>query len=264
MQVADHTRDDSMEAIAAAILAQAPPRFALVGLSMGGYIALTMVRQAPARVHKLALLDTSARPETPEQSERRKPQIALAQGGHFAEVPPLQFPVFVHRNRQHDEALRARVRSMAEETGAEAFLRQQKAIMTRPDMRPLLASIGCPTLLLVGDGDELTPPPVGGDRRRHRQIAARRHRGLRTPLDHGAAGSSEPRARGMDGALIVMAGVPAAATRCYRSSWHRSSTSSAIRLSSRSPASIAAPVGCFSNSRARTRPARSRTGPRAR
>ena len=160
VQVADHTRDDSMEAIAAAILAQAPPRFALVGLSMGGYIALTMVRQAPARVHKLALLDTSARPETPEQSERRKPQIALAQGGHFAEVPPLQFPVFVHRNRQHDEALRARVRSMAEETGAEAFLRQQKAIMTRPDMRPLLASIGCPTLLLVGDGDELTPPPL--------------------------------------------------------------------------------------------------------
>lgn len=160
VQVADHTRDDSMEAIAAAILAHAPPRFALVGLSMGGYIALTMVRQAPARVHKLALLDTSARPETPEQSERRKPQIALAQGGHFAEVPPLQFPVFVHRNRQHDEALRARVRSMAEETGAEAFLRQQKAIMTRPDMRPLLASITCPTLVLVGDGDELTPPPL--------------------------------------------------------------------------------------------------------
>ena len=160
VQVADHTRDDSMEAIAAAILAHAPPRFALVGLSMGGYIALTMVGQAPARVHKLALLDTSARPETPEQSERRKPQIALAQGGHFAEVPPLQFPVFVHRNRQHDEALRARVRSMAEETGAEAFLRQQKAIMTRPDMRPLLASIACPTLVLVGDGDELTPPPL--------------------------------------------------------------------------------------------------------
>ena len=160
VQVADHTRDDSMEAIAAAILAHAPPRFALVGLSMGGYIALTMVRQAPARVHKLALLDTSARPETPEQSERRKPQIALAQGGHFAEVPPLQFPVFVHRNRQHDEALRARVRTMAEETGAEAFLRQQKAIMTRPDMRPLLASIACPTLVLVGDGDELTPPPL--------------------------------------------------------------------------------------------------------
>ena len=160
VQVADHTRDDSMDAIAARILAQAPPRFALAGLSMGGYIALTMVRQAPTRVCKLALLDSSARPETPEQSERRKPQIALAQGGRFAEVPALQFPVFVHRNRQHDEALKERVRIMAEETGAEAFLRQQKAIMTRPDMRPLLASIACPTLVLVGDGDELTPPPL--------------------------------------------------------------------------------------------------------
>jgi pimeloyl-ACP methyl ester carboxylesterase len=160
VQVADHTRDDSMDAIAARILTQAPPRFALVGLSMGGYIALTIVRQAPARVHKLALLDTSARPETPEQSERRKPQIALAQGGRFAEVPALQFSVFVHRNRQHDEALKGRVRIMAEETGAEAFLRQQKAIMTRPDVRPLLASIACPTLVLVGDGDELTPPQL--------------------------------------------------------------------------------------------------------
>src|SRR5215831_11005410 len=156
--VADHTRDDSMAAIAARILAAAPPRFALVGLSMGGYIALTMLREAPDRVDRLALLDTSARPETPEQTARRKPQIALAEAGRFAEVPPLQFPVFVHRNRQGDEALRACVRLMAEETGAQAFLRQQQAIMTRPDARPLLPAIKCPTLVLVGDGDELTPP----------------------------------------------------------------------------------------------------------
>jgi pimeloyl-ACP methyl ester carboxylesterase len=158
--VADHTRDDSMEAIAARILAAAPPRFALAGLSMGGHIALTMLRQAPERVEKLALLDTSARPETPEQSERRKPQIALAQAGRFAEVPALQFPVFVHRNRQNDAELRARVRVMADETGPEAFLRQQKAIMTRADMRPLLPTIRCPTLVLVGDGDALTPPAL--------------------------------------------------------------------------------------------------------
>jgi pimeloyl-ACP methyl ester carboxylesterase len=158
--IADHTRDDSMDAIAARILAAAPPRFALAGLSMGGYIALTILRQAPERVRRLALLDTSARPETPEQSARRKPQIALAQMGRFAEVPALQFPLFVHRNRQNDDALRARVRAMAEETGAEAFLRQQNAIMTRPDVRPLLGTIRCPTLVLVGDGDELTPPAL--------------------------------------------------------------------------------------------------------
>jgi pimeloyl-ACP methyl ester carboxylesterase len=127
---------------------------------MGGYNALTMLRRAPERVRRLALLDTSARPETPEQTERRKPQIALAQAGRFAEVPALQFPIFVHRDRQNDDALRARVRLMAEETGAEAFLRQQRAIMTRPDVRPLLAAIKCPTLVLVGDGDELTPPAL--------------------------------------------------------------------------------------------------------
>ncbi len=160
VQVADHTRDDSMAAIAAGILTAAPPRFALVGLSMGGYIALTILSQAPERVQRLALLDTSARPETPEQTARRRPQIALAEAGRFAEVSALQFPVFVHRNRHGDEALKERVRIMAEETGAQAFLRQQQAIMTRPDARPLLPSIKCPTLVLVGDGDELTPPAL--------------------------------------------------------------------------------------------------------
>jgi pimeloyl-ACP methyl ester carboxylesterase len=158
--VADHTRDDSMDAIAGRILAAAPPHFALAGLSMGGYLALTIVRQAPERVQKLALLDTSARPESPEQTARRKPQIALAQNGRFAEVPPLQFPFFVHRNRQGDDALRTRVRLMAEETGAEAFLRQEHALIARADARPLLATIKCPTLVLVGDGDELTPPAL--------------------------------------------------------------------------------------------------------
>ena len=160
IEIADHTRDASMDAIAARILRDAPPRFALAGLSMGGYLALTIMRQAPERVQKLALLDTSARPETPEQSARRKPQIALAESGRFAEVPALQFPFFVHRSRQGDEALRARVRRMAEETGAQVFLRQQQAITTRPDARPLLAAIKCPTLVLVGDGDALTPPAL--------------------------------------------------------------------------------------------------------
>ena len=156
--IADHRRDDSVAAIAARILATAPPRFALAGLSMGGYIAFAIAREAPERVVRLALLDTSARPDTAEQRERRRRLIALAEGGRFSELPDLLFPVFVHRNRQGDEALRAIVRTMAEETGPQAFVRQQLAIMTRPDCRPQLASIGCPALVLVGDGDELTPP----------------------------------------------------------------------------------------------------------
>jgi pimeloyl-ACP methyl ester carboxylesterase len=158
--VADHTRDDSMAAVASRILDAAPPRFALAGLSMGGYIALEIVRQAPQRVVKLALLDTASHAETAEQTEHRRPLIELAQTGRFAEVPERQFPVFVHRARHGDEALKSLVRTMAAETGPQAFLRQLRAIMRRQDARAGLSAITCPTLVLVGDGDELTPPPL--------------------------------------------------------------------------------------------------------
>jgi len=158
--VADHTRDDSMSAIAGRILASAPPRFALAGLSMGGYIAFEIMRQAPERVAKLALLDTGARADTPEQTERRHRLIELARGGRFLEIPDLMFPLLVHRERLGDAGLREINRRMAEDTGADAFARQQMAIMRRPDSRPGLAAIRAPTLVLVGDGDELTPPAL--------------------------------------------------------------------------------------------------------
>jgi pimeloyl-ACP methyl ester carboxylesterase len=166
VQIADHTRDDSIAAIAARVLAAAPARFALVGLSMGGYIAFEILRQASARVAKVALLDTGARADAPEQRERRLRLIALAEGGRFHEVPDFLFPLFVHRNRHGDVRLKAIVRRMAEETGAEAFVRQQRALMSRPDARPGLAAIRVPTLVLVGEDDELTPPALS------REIAA--------------------------------------------------------------------------------------------
>jgi pimeloyl-ACP methyl ester carboxylesterase len=158
--VADHTRADNVPAIARSILAAAPPRFALAGLSMGGYVAFEILRQAPERVERLALLDTGAQPDTPELTERRRKQIALAQRGHLGEVVELQFEILLHPDRQHDESLRAVVRLMAQETGAEAFVRQQTAIIGRPDSRSDLAAIRCPTLVLVGDSDALTPPPL--------------------------------------------------------------------------------------------------------
>ena len=127
---------------------------------MGGYIAFEIMRQAPDRVAKLALLDTGARAEAPEQTERRKVVIALAKSGRYAEVPEIAFPLYVHRNRHHDAALKETVRMMAAETGVEAFLRQQQAIIGRPDSRPGLGAIKCPTLVLVGDGDEATPPEL--------------------------------------------------------------------------------------------------------
>jgi pimeloyl-ACP methyl ester carboxylesterase len=156
--VADHTRDDSMAAIARRILADAPPRFALAGLSMGGYVAFEIVRQAPERVARLALLSTSARLDPPEITERRRRQIALAQEGRFRDVADMQFRLLVHRSRLEDEGLETLVRLMADETGAEAFVRQQTAIIGRADSRPDLARIACPTLVVVGDGDELIAP----------------------------------------------------------------------------------------------------------
>jgi pimeloyl-ACP methyl ester carboxylesterase len=158
--VADHTRDASIPAIASRILAAAPPFFALIGLSMGGYIAFEIMRQAPQRVAKLALLDTGARPETAEQTARRQGPMAMARAGKLIEVADESFVFFVHPDRHGDVALREVVRAMAEETGADAFLRQQQAIMARPDSRPGLAAIACPTLMLVGEQDGGTPPEL--------------------------------------------------------------------------------------------------------
>jgi pimeloyl-ACP methyl ester carboxylesterase len=158
--VTDHTRDESMRAIAGRILRLAPPRFALVGLSMGGYIAFEVFRQAPERIARLALFDTSARPDRPDQTAVREQRIALARAGRFAEIADQMFPLLVHPSRHADADLRQVVRQMDEDTGAEAYVRQQTAIMGRPDSRPDLAAIRCPTLVLVGDGDALTPPDL--------------------------------------------------------------------------------------------------------
>jgi pimeloyl-ACP methyl ester carboxylesterase len=160
VMVADHTRDASMEAIARRLLAAAPPRFALAGLSMGGYIAFEVMRQAPQRVARLALLDTSARADTPEATAMRHAQMALASAGRLSEVVEQQFGRTVHPRHRDDPQLRETNRLMAEDVGPEAFVRQQQAIMGRPDSRPALAAIACRTLVLVGEQDELTPPAL--------------------------------------------------------------------------------------------------------
>ncbi|MGH8220487.1 MAG: alpha/beta fold hydrolase [Steroidobacteraceae bacterium] len=152
-----HDRDDSLSSIARRILASAPQRFALVGLSMGGYVSFEVVRQAPKRVVKLVLLDTNARPETPEQSEQRRAQMQMAREGRLGEVSDKLFPRWVHARRWGDESLKRVVRTMAQAVGADGFIRQQTAIIGRPDSRPGLGAIRCPTLVIVGDGDMLVP-----------------------------------------------------------------------------------------------------------
>ena len=160
VSVADHRRDDSIAGIAQRLLDWAPPRFGLVGISMGGYVALEVMRRAPERVDRLALLCTSARPDTPEQTQKRRGQIASAREGHFDEVVDDTFPLLFAPSRGQDDALHRLVRTMADETGVDGFVRQQTANMGRVDSRPHLAAIRCPTLVLAGADDQLIPPEM--------------------------------------------------------------------------------------------------------
>jgi pimeloyl-ACP methyl ester carboxylesterase len=157
VSVVNHIRDDHMGAIARRILAEAPPRFALAGHSMGGYIAFEIMRQAPDRAAKLALINTQARPDTPEATARRRSQIARAQAGEYHAVLDDLFPGFVHPSRLDDASLRKLVHEMGDDIGADAFVRQQSAIISRADSRPTLAAIRCPTLVLTGDEDNTIP-----------------------------------------------------------------------------------------------------------
>lgn len=155
--VADLTAHDSMAAMARSVLAMAPPSFALAGLSMGGYVSFEIMRQAPERVTRLALLDTAAIPDTPEQTEQRRAFIAMAETGDFKGVTSRLLPRFIHPSRLADEALAQTIFEMARHVGRTAFIRQQRAIIARPDSRPGLSRITCPTLVLCGRQDELTP-----------------------------------------------------------------------------------------------------------
>lgn len=165
--VADHTRSDTMAGVARDVLADAPfASFALAGLSMGGYIALEIMRQAPRRVTRLALLDTAATGELAEQTQKRLEFIALAERREFHRVTQALLPLLLHPARRSERALTDVVVSMANNIGREAFVRQERAIMSRADSRGLLATIDCPTLVLCGRQDALTPLA------RHEEMAA--------------------------------------------------------------------------------------------
>ncbi|CAN7479946.1 alpha/beta fold hydrolase [Pseudoxanthomonas sp. LjRoot143] len=153
----DLTRDDSVAGMAARVLAAAPPVFALAALSMGGYVAFEILRQAPQRVAKLALLDTSARLDPPKRLAVRRAGLTMAESGRFAGVTRKLLPQLVHESRV-DGTVGEEVMAMAQRVGRDAFLRQQRAIIGRPDSLPLLSAITVPTLLGVGEDDRMTLP----------------------------------------------------------------------------------------------------------
>lgn len=164
--VPDLSGPSSTAGMAVAVLAAAPDRFWLAGLSMGGYVALELVARAPDAVQGLALLDTSARPDTAEQRARREELVRIARAEGLGPVLARLWPLEVARSRVLDAALRARFDAMARRLGVEVFERQQRAIMARADSRPRLADVAVPALVLCGREDALTPVAV------HEELAA--------------------------------------------------------------------------------------------
>ncbi|MDQ4127667.1 MAG: alpha/beta hydrolase [Actinomycetota bacterium] len=157
--IADLTAGASVSEMARSVLEAAPSaeRFALAGLSMGGYVALEIMRTVPDRVSRLALLDTSARADTAEQTADRRGLIELAESGRFEEVSRRLLQREVHPGRLDDERIVSTVLDMAHAVGPQAFVRQEEAIIGRPDGRRGLPNIACPTLVLCGREDALTP-----------------------------------------------------------------------------------------------------------
>jgi len=160
VEVGDLSTAETITEMAASVLkAAAAERFVLGGLSLGGYVAFEIIRQAPSRVAGLVLLDTTARPDTPEAGAARQKLIKLAATDLEAVIEQL-LPRLSHPEKMNLPAVRGVIQSMAVGLGKEVFERQQWAIMGRSDSRPTLAAINCPTLVICGRDDLITPPEL--------------------------------------------------------------------------------------------------------
>jgi len=153
-----HTRCDTLPAMAAALLAETTGELLLVGASMGGMLALEAAGQAPARVRGIALLGSTARPDTPELIALRTQAIELFAAGRMDEVLQANVMFAFHPLHQRDAALVGEYLAMIRRAGARQLIRQNRAVMTREDLRPALPRIACPVLVAVGEADALTTP----------------------------------------------------------------------------------------------------------
>ena len=170
--VANTLEGDGVAGMAAAILRDAPPKFALGGFSMGGYIAFEILRQTPECVVALALVDTTARPDSEQSADMRRRRIEQTKAGKFGLVIEQSFPTSTHPSHSADPDLMAIHRAMSLANGPEAYMRHQQAIIYRPDSRPLLRSVNVPTVIIVGEADQTTPVEVAQEM--HEGIAGSR------------------------------------------------------------------------------------------
>lgn len=152
------SRCDTIEGMAAALLREHPGDLILCGASMGGIIAMQAAHQATNRIRGLALLGTSARPETDDMRALRETAIGFFASGRAGEVLRANVPMAFHSSRARDMVLVQRYIDFVLEAGADQLIRQNRAIMSRPDARRFLPSLDCPALVMWGDSDQLTPP----------------------------------------------------------------------------------------------------------
>ncbi len=157
VQVSPVTEHDSVQALAADVLAHAPPRFALAGLSMGGIVAMEVARQAPDRVDRLALLDTNPRAEAPEVQANRVPQIERARANGVETVMRDEMKPNYLAPGAGREAILDLCMDMALALGVDVFARQSIALRDRPDQQDTLRAFHGPALVLMGEHDRLCP-----------------------------------------------------------------------------------------------------------
>jgi len=155
--VAPITGHDTVQALAAEILQNAPPTFALAGLSMGGIVAMEVIAQAPDRVKKIALLDTNPRAEMPAMAAKRGPQIEAVKAGKLKDVIFNQMmPHYLADATQHPEIVQL-CWEMASILGPDVFIRQSCALRDRPDQQNTLKTYLGKSLVLCGRHDALCP-----------------------------------------------------------------------------------------------------------
>ena len=157
IQVVELTPYDSVAAMAEAVLKQAPERFALAGLSLGGFTAFEILRHAPERVTRLALVSTSARADAPERRAARGAQVEAVQAGKFDDVVEGFLQVLQSPTHAWSPEVLPTVRQMVPEAGAECFVRQQHAMKNRVDSRNGLEEVSCPTIVIHGKDDQSWP-----------------------------------------------------------------------------------------------------------
>ncbi len=160
---------DTIAGMAAALLTTLPDRFALAGLSMGGVVAMEIIAQAPARVERLALMDTNPCAELPAAQARREPQIAAVQAGNLRRVMRNEMKPYYLTDGPHRAEILELCMQMALDLGPEVFVRQSRGLQTRLDRQDVLTRVGVPTLVLCGAKDALCP--VERHRLMHRLIA---------------------------------------------------------------------------------------------